>query len=336
MLLSPEALGLLRTATRARPSTRGELLALADLGEDRASQAVEELVGAGFLVLRGNRVEVVPLAHAVSTRVEQVLADRSSRIEAEHAAVRTGLDQLGELMRDLGSGTGQDPLVAELVHGPMAPRDAAARLYSRNPSLASWCLVPDATRLDVPAPEIADFLEVLGDRSPERDRILLGPVETGTGLRDNLATVLDSGVDIRVHHHLPSWCAINSDDSLVLPVEWGSPWPTSVMVVRHPGLAGAVRELFLTLWAQGQPLLAPSEDEAWRPLVRLLATGATLEAAARTLDISARTARRRLSEAMRHYRVRTPVELGVVLGRAGHQPGAGAVSRSAGLSGSGR
>lgn len=117
----------------------------------------------------------------------------------------------------------------------------------------------------------------------------------------------EAGVQFRLHAALPGWFWID-DDTLALPFEWGEGWPSSVIGVRSPALAGFARTFFDELWNAAQPLVAV--PRSWTPLLRLMRQGMTLDAASRTLGINPRTGRRRVAAAMEHYGVGTLFALG--------------------------
>jgi hypothetical protein len=96
---------------------------------------------------------------------------------------------------------------------------------------------------------------------------------------------------------------------VALPLVWGESWPTSVMSVRNRAVAGMASWMFERMWERAVP--ARAEAAGWDPLLTLMNSGATLEAASRALGISERTGRRRLSEAMSHFGVGSMLELGV-------------------------
>src|SRR5690606_27268151 len=82
---------------------------------------------------------------------------------------------------------------------------------------------------------------------------------------------------------------------------WGDPWPTSVFATNDPAVVTLIRWLYDRLWAEATPVI--SETREWDPLLALMSRGATLEAAAHAVGISARTGRRRINAALEHFRV---------------------------------
>ncbi len=146
------------------------------------------------------------------------------------------------------------------------------------------------------------------------DRILL----TTEGARrpsaqEALEVYREAGVEFRMLPSLPGWFGVEDDDVVVLPLEWGQTWPTSVVAVQHPALAGLARTLFDLLWVTAEPL--HTEDRSWAPLLRLMERGATVEAASRALGVTDRTGRRRIAAAMAHYGTDTLFALGIAFGR---------------------
>lgn len=317
MVLSTAALETLRQALRARPGTVPELRELVPLSEEEFTAALADLTAAGCLRIEGRqRLTYVAPTQAVGDLVRQRIAEQQHQVNTVLDQTMNDLQDLQLLARDWAiGGTPSEVLPAIFVHGPMAGRDAAHLLFERRGPVHSRAVLPDVRALEKPPPEMLEpFLAMLRQK-PEPDRILLGPFDGADAeLRETLGLLRESGTEFRTHPHLPSWFAVDADDTVLLPSDWGTHWPTSVLIVTDPGIAGMVRSHFEVLWDQAHPVF--DQDPSWAPLLRLMAAGATTEAAARTLGISARTARRRISDAMRHHGARTLYDLGVAEGRA--------------------
>lgn len=308
---------LLRAVLRARPGTRAELEDLAASVVREPEPVIAGLVRRGFLTLSetGAVMTIAPTSVAelrLADALGQMRRDLAT-LTGEAMAAFEDLDGLLEASRVGGADRGG--LEVEFVHGPEAPRDASVRLTQRRGPVTSCAVLPDARRLQAPPPEfLAAFVAMMRAKSAP-DRVLLGRLSGhDDDLTSTMSTVRSAGAELRVSASLPSWFAVDADDYVALPLSWGESWPSTVMLVRHPAVAGAMRQLFESLWVSAPPfgVGAPS----WLPLVQLLETGATLAQAADLLGISERTARRRLTEAMTHHRARTLFQLGAAVARS--------------------
>lgn len=318
-MLDDDERSLLRAVLRARPGDAAALRALADsvagAGAGSGADALAGLERQGFLRTTGDRVEITSpdavLGEQLSAHLDRLHRDVDD-LRARAAGIVADLQDFA-VDATLG-GSARGTLALELFHGPEAPRDASVALAQRRGPVASRAVLPDASRLQAPPPEfLAEFTEMMRAQT-EPDRVLLGPLDLqDTDLVATLDVVRQAGAQLRVAADLPGWFAVDADDHVALPVEWGDPWPSSVVVLRHPGVAGALRHLFETLWAAAPPL--GHDDSSWEPLVGVLLTGASLAEAADFLGISERTARRRLDLAMRHHRARSLFQLGAAVAR---------------------
>lgn len=316
MLLSAAAIETLRQALRARPGTVAELRELVALSDEKFASALAELTMARCLTTNSQQhLGYVSPTQAIGDLVRQRITEQRRRVQAVLDESVSDLQDLQSLARDWAiGGTPNDVLPAVFVHGPMAGRDAARLLFERRGPVHSLAVLPDVRALEKPPPEILEpFLAMLREK-PEPDRILLGPYDGADAeFTETLALFRDAGTEFRTHPNLPSWFAVDADDTVLLPSDWGTHWPTNVLIVTDPGIAGLARSHFESLWAAAHPVF--DRAPTWAPLLRLMAAGATTEAAARTLGISPRTARRRINDAMRHHGAQTLFDLGVALGR---------------------
>lgn len=314
VVLSDDDRALLKVTLRARPAVLAEWQELARANLTAPGPAMENLLAHGFVTVDAEGT--LTFADPAEILQGQLRAD----LRLQQAQLSTATERLLATARDLTGflddstigGRSSGTLDLEFVHGPEAPRDASTRLVHRRGPVTSCAVLPDASRLEAPPPEFLDQFIAMMRSKPVPDRVLLGPHEQGEEqLSAPLSALQQAGAQFRIRADLPSWFAVDADDYVALPVAWGDPWPTSVVLLRHPGLAGAMRHLFELLWTSAPP--RGQDDPSWLPLVQLLATGATTSQAASTLGISERTARRRVDEAMRHHRARTMFELGVAV-----------------------
>lgn len=307
----PTSLEVLEAALRARPETVAELAALMKVPEFDLGPALERLATAGLLSSEGGTLRYPDApSSALAHHAASLLRDAEGRLTADLAEARTLLAWLPRLLLDGPAGTPADALPLEVLHGPGAPEALWQAQLARRVPLTSDAVLPDARRVYRPDPDL---------RTPVR-RVMSGPEHRARGIlsvrdathpdaRDHIALNVAAGIDLRMHPDPPSWFWINDDETVGLPLRWGEAWPTSVMAVTHPAVAGLARHVFDRLWAASSPL-RPTDD-GWDPLLRLMRAGATAETAAAALGISARTGRRRIAEAMEHYGTRTLFGLGV-------------------------
>jgi DNA-binding CsgD family transcriptional regulator len=123
------------------------------------------------------------------------------------------------------------------------------------------------------------------------------------------------GASVRILPRLPMRAIVIDGETAVIP---GNPRNAAdgALVIRHESMVLALTALFDATWAQGRPLLADDESEAaWTPheqaIVRILASGAKDDAAARQLGTSVRTLRRVIANLMARAGVESRFALGI-------------------------
>lgn len=344
MPLTPHCLDLWSLILLNRPGSRAELAELAGLrdlaapassadaqaagpGADEASGALPEhlldrldvaltnLVEAGLVVMDGDRPEPVPAEVATAGLATELLASRAEADRRTDALLGALFERLPRLVRDQELGRSDEGwLRLHAAHGPYAPRDVTMQTAAGRRPVPTCAVLPDVTKLQLPPPEFQEpFMAALAQKDGP-DRILV----TTEGARlpaaqEALAVYAEAGVLFRMRSSLPSWFGVEEDDVVALPLDWGQAWPTSVVAMQHSGVAGVARAFFESLWLTAEPL--HTTDRSWGPLLRLMAQGATLEAASRALGVTDRTGRRRVAAAMEHYGTSTLFELGTAFGR---------------------
>jgi hypothetical protein len=307
----PVPLEVLEVALRARPGSVADLAALLKVPGDDLRSPLEALAGAALVTVDGDALAYpdAPLA-ALSEHAAVLLRNTEERLAADLDDARALLAWLPRLLVDgPAGGAAGNVLPIEVLHGPGAPEALWQRQVARRPPRTSDLVLPDARRVYRVDPHL---------KTPAR-RVLSGPGRSGRGIlsvrdathpdaREHIALNVAAGIDLRMHPDPPSWFWINDEETVGLPLRWGEAWPTSVMALTHPAVAGLARHVFDRLWAASSPI-RPT-DEGWDPLLRLMRAGATAETAAAALGISARTGRRRIADAMEHYGARTLFGLG--------------------------
>jgi len=314
----PRHLDLLSIALRARPDTVTELAELALRDPITVAVQVDELVDDGFLTLRGETIGYEPPAERVAQQVERRSSALSGELAAGLAQLSALVGQLPALVRDweLGGARSQGLLEVEVFHGWSAVTDLWHRVIESKPLRRTDVVLPDASRLYVADPEMqATWHSVIGQPG-HRARVIGNVAEVGRPeAAQRISEELAGGVDIRIGADLPGWFWVADGEVVALPLVWGEQWPTSAIAVRSVAVAGLAQWVFDQLWATAVPVREGAAS--WGPLLQLMANGATLEAASHALGISDRTGRRRIADAMEHYRAPNLFALGAAWNQNG-------------------
>lgn len=137
-----------------------------------------------------------------------------------------------------------------------------------------------------------------------------------------------AGIEVRTSSER-AWFFVARDRVAVLPVDWPtddahrdtsatstdeSGDEADVAVIRSGPIIPVLAALFEHRWRSARPWL----DDEQAGVLRLLAEGLDDEAVATRLDVSVRTVRRRVAEAMLVYGASTRFELGHRYGSAPH------------------
>jgi hypothetical protein len=309
-----QPLDLLAIGLRARPRTVAALaqLALADVEETRAG--LTELAQEGYVRLSGDEIRYAApdeaVADAVRRRAEQIQGELTRRL-ADLAAIA---GQLPALARDWETGGGHGVLDMEVFHGPSAVTDLWHELAADRDLRCTSVVLPEGLRLAVADPRMQATWHDVISREGHSARVIVRLADaTSPAAADRIGQELAGGVDMRLLADPPSWFWVADGQVVALPLEWGEGWPTSVMALHSPAVAGLAQWVFDRLWSLAVPVRQGAAS--WDPLLRLISGGATLEAASHALGISDRTGRRRLSDAMDRFGVGNLFALGVAWGR---------------------
>ncbi|GAA0404776.1 helix-turn-helix transcriptional regulator [Streptomyces luteireticuli] len=187
--------------------------------------------------------------------------------------------------------------------------------------LSVTLLVPptrDAPRL------VAAALGALAARGPRdaRVQILAPPEMAGDERLARLATLLD-GVEIRLAAGVRHAAAVvDQRVALIRPGE-ATVFGAEASVVRAPAVVRALYDIMMTAWYRAAPLAGYQRlqeclrRDSGARILRMLGEGYTDEVAARELDISVRTYRRRVADIMRLLGARSRFQAGVHASNAG-------------------
>jgi hypothetical protein len=119
---------------------------------------------------------------------------------------------------------------------------------------------------------------------------------------------------IRIADQVPSWVYADRGVLCALPLDWAEHPPSSIAIVTHPSITEIVSLYVESIWDKAVDY--PLGDDGWEPVLRLLERGLSDAAIAQSLDVSARTGHRRISQAMEHFGVHSRFELGAAWARA--------------------
>ncbi|NQX13320.1 hypothetical protein HQQ80_16965 [Microbacteriaceae bacterium VKM Ac-2855] len=299
---------LLAALYRGRPSTIAEAAELTHLDSAELLAALDRCARRGLLRVVGDAILYVPPA-------EWAAASIARHAEVARLATRESMDDIGRVVADLPALLGAwsvgasstDPVPVLLRHGEHASEDLWFDFVRRDFGTLV-AVLPDVERfLDPPTERAVRFGQAL--LAKDRVRVIIPSDSIGDPrVRARIDAYQRAGVEYRLLGAPPSWFWVDGD-YLAVPFEWGERRPTSVLGIRQAALAGLVGAYFEELWRQATPVGVV--EESWVPLLRLMRTGITLDAASNRLGINPRTGGRRISAAMEHYGVSTLFALGV-------------------------
>ncbi len=299
---------LLGIAYRGRPPTIAELATLSHLPLRQVRDAVGRLRGRGQL---GGHDDNLTYPNPADWAVDTVSANadrlRSTAGELLAQMERIVAELPGMIEHWSVGQTSAEPMPVVTRHGPRASEDLWFEVGRRDTGTL-LAVLPDISRfLTSPEERVIRFSEAF--RSKDVVRVILASSATeDPAVEQLLVAFTAAGMEYRFVDDPPSWFWVDGDQ-LAIPFEWGEPRPTSVMSVRNPALAGLVEAYFESLWRTAAP--SAPVTQPWTPLLGLMRTGMTLDAASRTVGVNPRTGRRRIAQAMQHYGVSSLFALGV-------------------------
>jgi hypothetical protein len=276
---------------------------------------VSALAADGYLAVHGEDIHYLAPDEAVAEVVRRRSADVTKEVSAHLEELVQLVAQLPALARDWEiGGASHGILDVEVFHGWSAVTDLWHQVLKKRDLRRTDIVLPDASHLYVADPEMqAVWHHVIG-RQGNRARVIANITDAARPeAADRITEELEAGVDIRITAEPPSWFWVADGEVVALPMNWGEAWPTSTIAIRSPAVAGLAQWVFDEMWASAVPVR--EQPASWDPLLRLMSRGATLEAASRALGISDRTGRRRVADAMDHYRVSNLFALGSAWGR---------------------
>lgn len=292
-----------------------ELAVLAMLDEETVRTDVTELAADGYLALYGDEIRYVAPDEAVADVVRRRSVEVSHELSARMSELADLVAQLPALARDWETGEASHGILdVEVFHGWSAVTDLWHQVLKKQDLRQTDVVLPDSSKLHVADPEMQAVWHDAISREGSRARVIADLADAShPEAAERVTQETSAGVEIRMIADPVSWFWVADGEVVALPLAWGERWPTSTIAVRSPAVAGLAQWVFDQLWSSAVPVR--DEPASWDPLLRLMARGATLEAASRALGVSDRTGRRRIADAMDHYRVSNLLALGVAWGR---------------------
>ena len=314
-MLDESLLTLLRLGLRSRAATVQALAELAIRPVDEVRADLGTLAGLGYVELFGDDIGYVDPDRVFATGMRERTSAMVGGLD-EHLKALEGLIRvLPTLVAEWRLGRSSDsPLVdVEVFHGWSAVTDLWHYLLGKYALRRTDVVLPDAQPLAVPNPEMQAVWHAHISAPGSGARLVGSATDAASeALAARIASEAAGGLEIRMHPRPPGFFWVADGEVVALPLEWGASWPTTLLAVRSPALAGMAQHVFDRIWESAVAVGAVVRD--WDPVLRLMAGGATLETASRALGISARTGRRRIAEAMEHYGVSSVLGLGAAWG----------------------
>jgi hypothetical protein len=281
---------------------------------DRISEPLAGLLAAGIVSIEDSHLMVLPLPQVVSAAIAR---------EAE--SVVRARDRLDDLARSIpfltAAGSRPGPGEVEDVGGIDGEVSAGGNALALLTALIEQSkgdllfLRPDTWMM----PRESAISRVVGRAvaSGRRARAIY-PFRALSEVPEVLKARIDEGEEIRLIDHMPTRLFVISGTHAVLPEPLGFA-DEPRLLVRQGALVEALTLLFELYWERS---VAVPQLEGARPdqrafLVRQLASGVKDEQIARTLGLSLRTVRRRVSDLMIELGVDTRFQAGVEAVRRG-------------------
>ncbi|MFT4263650.1 MAG: hypothetical protein QM572_09740 [Nocardioides sp.] len=306
---------VLAAGLRSRAGSVTELAALTRQEPERLREALGALAQAGYLTVQGDTIRYASPEQALLADGARLAAGLRAEVDQRLAELTELYVRLPTLAREwrMGAPVEKSPIRIDVFHGPDAVVDFWHVLHAHTPPKRTDAVLPDGSPLHVadPAMQAVWHQALAADGASAR---VVGSIADARdpGAQERIGQETAAGVEFRMLPETPGWFFITDDDVVALPFHWGETWPTSVMAIHSPAVAGMARVIFEGLWEAALPLDTARSDAgraAWDAVLRLMENGATPEVAARALEVSVRTVRRRIQDAMNHYRVDNLVAL---------------------------
>lgn len=315
------ALVVLAAALRdpaAGPATLANRL---QLDEDELREHLAVLERRGLLKVTGDTIAHRRPDFTVAAAIQQIIDEGIRELTDAATTAQALARSIPELLQAWSVGEADDGTSSSTtVQGTWALADMWRTQSSRSAPRSAQLCIPSTQILREAGLEYAETLwaaRPLGGES--RIRVILSDEDALDPInRWHIDNELAAGTWIRTHPSPPSFFWIIDDDTVTLPSTWGDPHPTRVIASRAEEIVTLASWVFERLWSEATAV--DEDEEPWAPMLALMSRGMTVEAAAHTLGLSPRTARRRVDHAMRHFGVSSQFALGTVWGaqQSGH------------------
>lgn len=304
-------LALLEKALASRAETVHELAELVSLNEDDLREKLDALERLGFLERTGQKLSYRSPEVVVAERAAESLDGASAMIEKHLRETKSLLAVFPRLLVSWNQSSPRSSATyTEVFHGAFAATELWLRIAASRRIRTTDGILPDASRIFTASQRSQQtwFEAIAREDIHVRTLIPSGDLSI-PGAKAVISADMAVGAEFRMLPDPPSWLWIADNDTVGLPFRWGDSWPTSVFATSDPAIVTLVRWLYDRLWETATSVVADSRN--WEPLLALMSQGATLEAASQALGISARTGRRRIADALAHFKVDGLLALGV-------------------------
>ena len=312
---------LLGILLRGRPATVDDAARTTHLDPEQISAAIDRLREQGRIGGTGQTLAYPPPAQWMTEAVSAHTRRARAASEDAMSGIERILENLPTVLSAWVAGEISTDLVPTILrHGPYAVDNMMWELRG-GPSSEFVAVLGSVERLMTPTSERAERFG--GELKEDHNLRVIVPTAVTSDARvlERMSQYGPRGLEYRTLDKVPGWFWVDGDH-IGLPYVWGEAAPTSVLGLRHEGLANFARAYFEEFWQRAEPLEA--EQHTWSSLLHLMLQGYTLESASNNLGINPRTGRRRIAAAMRHYQAPTLFALGA----------AWTAARSAGAGGS--
>ncbi|MCJ0906628.1 hypothetical protein [Rhodococcus sp. ARC_M6] len=318
MNMPTELAEFLDIALRGRINTVAELADATGSSVDTTEQEVARLEELGFLSLADGVITYRRPDATVADATHRMLTSMTQDLDEKIAKTQNLLDTLPQLLQAWQHGDSDvQGLPIDVTRGPRAPQDLYGLQAARSRPRTSYTCMPDTTPLytilrDQNAPE--SYWEK--NAQPNHDiRLIVSTTDAASELgRNQIAIEIKAGSQVRMHPNPPSFFWILDHKSVGIPFSWGQAWPTGMMAIHSPTLADTMTWIYNRLWEEAVPVTGHKDqkwENPWDPILHLMNSGITMEAASVALGLTPRTGRRRVAEAMQYYGASNQFSLGV-------------------------
>ncbi|GAA1054046.1 hypothetical protein [Dietzia natronolimnaea] len=310
-----EMAGLLDIALRGRIQTVVDLAEVTGATVETTQRQLARLEELGLLSLDDGAVTYRRPDASITDLASRILAGVVGELAATIDETQGILRTLPALLQAWEHGnTYAHGLPIDVLHGSFAAADMFRLQASRAKPRASYACMPDTTPLYT-------VLRAKGPGSywdehaqPDHDiRLIVSVADANTELgRTQLAHEINAGSQVRMHPDPPSFFWILDHASIGIPFTWGEAWPSSIMSIQSPALAELLTWIYHRVWDEATPVTGHNHtwQHPWDPILHLMKSGMTMESASTSLGLTARTGRRRVADAMRHYGATSHFSLG--------------------------